>query len=290
VSIDALLRRAAHRPARLLLAGGDVTVLQAAVTRLREAGIDGGRVVGGEGLEPERHHRLNSVALLLRSREPDRVHDGIHALDLAGDPVRFACGLLALGDADALVAGPGVSHEALAAAAEWTLGPPLDEATVHTAMWLLCADGSLVAFADAADPDDQPALQQARLARAVAHTHVRVTDAPARVAFLTGPPHHDVTRSAAEAVDRLLAIDPGTEAEADPAARFRRRADVLIFPNGMAGYLAARTVRALGGALLLGPLLLGPPGTVAGVAEDCTMDELVGTAALAILAAGSAAT
>ena len=41
---------------------------------------------------------------------------------------------------------------------------------------------------------------------------------------------------------------------------------------------------------LLGPLVLGPPGTVAGVMEDADVDELVGTAALAVLAAGTDAT
>ena len=291
MSLAALLGRAAQRPARLLLAGGDVAMLQTATARLAEAGIDRVAVVVGAGeLHPERHPRLNSVALLLRSREPNRVHDGIHALDLAGDPLRFACGLLALGDVDAVVAGPGISHEELTAAVDWTLGAPLDGGPVQTASWLLCTDGRLVALADCAGGGERSPTSQARLARAVAHTHQRMTDEPARVAFLTGPPRSERSTSAAEAVEGLKAIDPGIMAEADPAARFRGGADVLIFPSGIAGHLAARTVRALAGALILGPLLLGPPGTVAGVSEDSEVDELVGTAALAVLAAGTAAT
>ncbi len=265
-------------------------MLEQAAARLAEAGFEGVGVVGAGAIHPERHPRLGSVALLLRAREPNRVRDGIDALDLAGDPVRFALGLLALGDVDAIVAGPGVSCEELTEAVRWTLGAPLDGGPVHSATWLLLGDGSLVGFADCASPGERTPPAQARLARAMAHTHARLSDAPARVAFLTGRPDPAEDRAAAEAVNRLMDIDPGIMAEADPAARFRSRADVLIFPGGAAGYLAARTVRVLAGALLLGPLLLGPPGTVAGVAEDSEVDELVGTAALAALAAGTAAT
>ena len=39
-----------------------------------------------------RDPRHGAVAELLRSRKPERVRDGIHALDLAADPVRFAAG------------------------------------------------------------------------------------------------------------------------------------------------------------------------------------------------------
>ncbi len=288
MSLADLLVRAAQRPARLLLAGGEVEFLQAAATALTRAGVGGVEVVGAD-LHPERHPRLNSVALLLRSREPNRVHDGIHALDLAGDPLRFACGLLALGDADAVVAGPGTSHQALTVAVDWTIGAPLDGGPVQTASWVLFSSGALVGFADCATSGERSPPSQARLARAVAHTHQRLSGEPARVTFLAGPP--DGTRQAPgkEAVECLKAIDPGILAEADSEARFRGGADVLIFPSGAAGYLASRTSRALSGALVLGPLLLGPPGTVAGVSEDSEVDELVGTAALAVLAAGAAA-
>jgi phosphotransacetylase len=290
VSLAGLVERAVRRPVRILLAGGDSAVLEDAAARLTHAGLPDAAVVGSGALHPEGHARIGSVALLLRSREPNRVRDGIHALDLAADPVRFATGLAALGDADAVVTGPGVTYGSLTAAAEWTLGAPLDGGPVHAATWLLLADGDLVACADCAFPGEQTPAAKARMARSVAHTHARLTGEAPRVVFLTGPAQGNDDRGAEEAVDRLKALDPGVMAEADPAARFRGRANVLIFPGGTAGHLAVRTVRALSGARLLGPMLVGVPGTVAGVAEDADVDELVGTAALAVLAAGTAAT
>jgi phosphotransacetylase len=290
VSLAALVERAARRPVRLLLAGGEVAFLEEAAGRLRAAGITETVVVGSNGLRPDGHARVGSVALLLRNREPNRVRDGIHALDLAAEPVRFAAGLTALGDADAVVAGPGVGYDTLAAAAAWTLGAPLDGGPVHAVSWLLLRDGGLVACADCAFPGEQAAASKARMAREVAHTHARLAGEPALAAFLTGPPSGNDDHAAEDAVDRLRALDAGVLAEADPAARYRRRPNVLIFPGGTAAHLTVRTVRALAGARLLGPMLIGLPGTVAGVAEDADVDELVGTAALAVLAAGTAAT
>ena len=290
MSLAGLVERAAQRPIRLIFAGGDPAVLQDAAARLTHAGLPDVAVVGIGSLRPEGHARIGSVALLLRNREPNRVRDGIHALDLAADPVRFAAGLAALGDADAVVAGPGVTYDSLTAAAAWTLGAPLDGGPVHAASWLLLGDGGLVACADCAFPGDQSPATKARMARAVAHTHARVTGEEARVAFLSGPAHGNDDHGAAEAVERLKALDPGVMSEADPAARFRRRANVLIFPGGTSGHLAVRTMRALSGARLLGPMVVGVPGTVAGVADDAEVDELVGTAALAVLAAGTAGT
>lgn len=290
MSLAGLVERAARLPIRLLFAGGDLAALETAAARLTQAGLADVTVVGSRGFRPEEHARIGSVALLLRNREPNRVRDGIHALDLAADPVRFAAGLAALGDVDAVVTGPGVSYETLIAAAAWTLGGPLDGGPVHGASWLLLADGGLVACADCGSPGERAAVAKARMARAVAYAHARVSGETARVAFLAGPPGCKEGLAAEAAVEGLKALDAGVIAEADPAARFRRRANVLIFPDGTAGHLTVRTVRALSGARLMGPMLIGAPGILVGVAEDADEDELVGTAALAVLAAGSAAT
>lgn len=284
MSLQALVNRAGAGTARLLLAGGDPRALRNAHNRLRLAGLESAAVVGTGEMRPESHPRLDAVATVLRKQRPDRVRDGIHALDLAAEPLRFAAGLAAMGDADAVTSGPGVTPDACADAAVWTRGGPLDGGPVHSATWLLTDAGGLFACADCAFAGELSPEARARLALLVARAHQAVSGETARVAFLAAP---NGTIGAPEAAIAALArLDPGLAAEVDRTVRFRGRANVLIFPCGTSAHLASRTGRELGGAALLGPLILGPRGVMATVIEDATDDEMVGTAALAVLLAG----
>jgi phosphotransacetylase len=287
MSLDHLLTRARESGARVLLAGGDEAALHTAADQLRKAGLAGVGVVGAGGIEPENDPRHLKVAELLRARAPERVRDGIHALDLAADPLRFAGGLLALGDADAVVAGPGVSVRALADLARWTLGPPDGACPVSAASYLLRSDGTFIACADCGLNGSFGPRDRAALARVAAAAFGRISGGESTVAFLAAPDGQD---QASEALSHFQALAPGIVAAADGAARFRASPNVLIFPDGTAGHLAVRTALSLGGVRLLGPLLLGPPGVLAGVTTDAEAEELIGTAAAAMLAADRSGT
>jgi phosphotransacetylase len=288
VSLEAILERAAGQPARILLAGGSIDLLDAAAERLHQAGVPGVGVVGTGRISPEQHPRLSAVASLLRAREPNRVRDAIDALDLAADPVRFGAGLVALGEVDALVTGAGVTPRDLATAHRWTLGGGSNGRPICSVSWLLMPDGAMPAFADGAFADDCSPAALARLAAAIVVVQRALGAESVEVVFLSGPTDALDEGPAGLAMKALRGLDAGIQAEASASLRFRGRGNVFIFPDRTSAHLAARAVRALPGTRLLGPLLLGGAGTVAGVAEDAGVDELVGTAAVAALASGNA--
>lgn len=276
-----LLERARGSRSRIVVAGGDPGLGEAA----ESLGLGSVEIIGSEQTRAG-DPRHGAVAQLLRNRRPARVRDGIHALDLAADPVRFAAGLVALGEADAMVSGPGVSARTLADAAEWTLAAPADGMPVRAVHWLVLPDGSLVALADCELAGRLGAEERVGLAVAAAAAHARLQQEPPRVAFLAGP-GEDAPEALAAA---FAAIRPGAAAAGGRRARLRGGANVLIFPGGESGHLALRTTRDLSGALVLGPLMIGPPGVLAGVAEDADFDEMAGTVALAALMAAPAGT
>ncbi|NOT07497.1 MAG: hypothetical protein HOP28_04740 [Gemmatimonadales bacterium] len=254
-----LLSRARRSAARLLLAGRDLERLKSVAAELKTHGLDQ-VAVSGVDLLPESDPRLEAVASQLRARRPERVKDGIHALDLAADPLRFAMGLLALGDAEAVVTGPEILPAELAELAEWIVGRSDEERPMRSASWLLRDDGLLVAAADCTFPGVPAPDERAWLAGMTAEYHSRIAGSPPVVALLDQP------------------------------ERFPGGANVLIFPDGPSAFLAARGLRALGGQRLLGPLLIGAKRVIAGVVEDADPTELAGTAMLAMLAATTAAT
>jgi len=79
-------------------------------------------LLGSGQVEIAGHPRIHAVGELLRSRRPDRVHDGVHALDLACDPLRFAAGLVALGDAEGCIAGAVCTTADVLRAGLWAIG------------------------------------------------------------------------------------------------------------------------------------------------------------------------
>ncbi|NIM51115.1 MAG: phosphate acetyltransferase [Gemmatimonadales bacterium] len=80
--------------------------------------------------------RAGLVADLLAARRPDMVRDSAHARELAADPLRFAAGLVALGQADAAVAGATCPTAEVLRAALWAIGPAAGISTVSSSFYM----------------------------------------------------------------------------------------------------------------------------------------------------------
>lgn len=301
---ETLLQRAAARHARLVFAEGEDPRVLAAVDRLRRDGIAEPIVIGGpEGLDPRQDPRLAPVAEHLRGRRPDQVLDGVHALDLASDPVRFAAGLVALGEADGAVAGAVHTTADVIRAALWCIGTAPGVDRVSSSFYMAFPDGRVLTYADCAVSVLPSAKELAQIALvAVADRRRLVGDDP-RVAFLSFS-----TRGSAQgpAVERIrdavalfrahapdvvsdgelqadAALDPGIARRKAPDSPVGGAANVLIFPSLDAGNIAYKLTRHLAGAVALGPLLQGLARPMSDLSRGAGIDDIVEVAAMVAL-------
>lgn len=294
-ALGAVLERArAGRPGLVLVSDGDPDPGPVA-ERLAREGLGPTVVLGPGGLRPADDPRLPTVAVRLRERWPERVRDGIHALDLAAEPLLFAAGLVLTGEARLLLAGRGIPADAVEDVFRWILGAERASRGRGAVRYVLAADDRLLTTVapDTAGPLDTRELAQLALAAAT-HRGRAVGDQP-RVAFLVPPPAQDASHADAElAVSELRALAPGVAAsvewdwagsvpgpETGAGPRFRQRPNVLIFPDPVSGHLAHGLLRDAAGARILGPLLPEERWAVAGLAEASGIDDIVAVAAVA---------
>ncbi|HEX6089141.1 MAG TPA: phosphate acyltransferase [Gemmatimonadales bacterium] len=305
-----LLARAKARRARIVFAEGEDPRVQAAAERLRGEGILEPVLLGLGGIDPGKDPRLPRVAEFLRSRRPERVHDGVHALDLASDPLNFGAALVAFGEADGCVAGAVRTTAEVIRSALWVLGTAPGVSVVSSAFYMVVPDGRVFTFTDCAVVPEPSTAQLAEIALSAARDRVRlVGDAP-RVAFLSfctrGSAQGPRVERIREAAARFRTLAPGIVSDGEiqvdaalnasigerkaPGSPLAGRANVLVFPDLDAGNIGYKLVQHLGGAIALGPILQGLPRPMSDLSRGATADDIVEVAAMVALQGESNAT
>ncbi|HET6798408.1 MAG TPA: phosphate acyltransferase [Gemmatimonadales bacterium] len=298
-----LLERAARRKATIVLCEGEDPRVQAAAHKLRSARVVEPIVLGGDGLNPAKDPRLGRIATLLRERRPERIRDGVHALDIAAEPINFGAALVALGEADGCVAGAVCPTGDVIRAALWAIGTAPSVSLVSSSFYMVLNGDLVLTFTDCAVVPEPTPGQLAEIALAAARDRSRLVGDSPRVAFLSystkgsakGPHVARVQEAAAHFQQLAPNIASDGELQADAAlspeicerkaagSPVTGRANVLVFPDLDSGNISYKLVQRLAGAVAIGPILQGLARPMADLSRGASPDDIVEVAAMVAL-------
>jgi len=291
-SSDRIIRAAA----KVVEEGVAFPILVGKPERIRERAAElGVELQGVEIIYPsEEDQKREQYAKALYQR---RLRKGLtlaEARDQMSRGLRFAGMMVREGDADALVAGIESHYPETIRPALQVVGRADDVAHVAGLYMIALPNRRLVFFADASvniDPDVETLAEIAILSA----RFVRELQIQPRVAMLSfsnfGSAPHPLSRKMADAVKRIKTLEPDLEVDGEmqadsalnygllreyfPFSDLKGPANILVFPNLSAANTAYKLMGEIGGAEVIGPILLGMRDPVHVLQRGSTVQDAV---------------
>ena len=215
-------------------------------------------------------------------------------------PIYFAASMLEAGEADALVAGIEANYPEILRPALQVIGPTPGVNRVAGLYMLAIQNRELMFFADTTVNIEPDARTLAEVAMQTA-AFVRGLGIRPRVAMVTfsnfGSADHEEARRTAEAVRIVHDADPSLEIDGEmqadtavdplklrkvyPFSRLSGPANVLVFSRLSAANAAYKLLDLLGGADVIGPVLLGMAKPVHILQRGCSLQDVLNLATVA---------
>lgn len=296
--LDRVFERARTIQARIVLAEGEDARVQEAGRRIDRERLGHVQLLDRTTL----HTPLPKMVALLRARRPDKFPTDAAASQALEHPLVFGACLVGVGDADVMLGGAMYTSAETIRAALWAVGTAPGIATVSGAFYMI-KDNRVLTFADAAVCPEPEPHQLADIAMTSAQERRRIVEDEPVVAFLSystkgsaAGPRIDRVRAGMTNLENRkpdfvfdgelqldAAIVPEVAVRKAPGSPVAGRANVLIFPDLDAGNIGYKLVQRLGGWTALGPILQGLARPISDLSRGATADDIVNTAAIAIL-------
>jgi malate dehydrogenase (oxaloacetate-decarboxylating)(NADP+) len=313
-----MTNRARRRKARVIFPEGhNVTVLQAAV-QLAEEGICQPVILGRQPRVEEKAAalgiKLDGVEILYAAREDEERERfaeelfrrrGRRGLTLAEarwnmfKPIYFAASLLQAGKVDALVAGIEANYAEALRPCLQVVGAA-EGGRVAGLYMLALPDRELLFFADTTvniEPD-APALAEIALQTAKFVRDLGIEPRVAMVSFSNfGSTAHEESVRVARAVELVREADPELEIDGEmqadtaldpvklrniyPFSYLKGPANVLVFSRLSAANASYKLLDQVGGADIIGPVLLGMAKSVHILQRGCSLQDVLNLATVA---------
>ena len=318
--VEDLQRRAAARPRVIVYPEPEDDRILRAAARAAELGIARPLIVGPEGKLPGSPPPGVAMQAMEGGDRLDRLADayaqrrGLNvkiARRLVSRPLFYGAMLVALGEADGMVAGISHTTASVLQAAGLAIGYAEGVAVPSSSFLMVVRElggrpDVPLLFADCAVNVEPDAEDLADIAVAAAMTARRLMAVVPRVAMLSFStrgsavhPRADLVRRAAELAaqrigDGFVEGELQLDAAVSPAVAAKKlkepgevagRANVLIFPDLEAGNIAYKAVQYLGGARAVGPILQGFARPVNDLSRGASVEDVVATTAITVLQA-----
>jgi phosphate acetyltransferase len=297
---DSVYARARRARRRIVLPEGADPRVREAAARIEREGLGTVQLLEN----PEPRAPLPEMIRLLRARHPSRFPSDATAAAALEHPLTRGAALVGLGRADVMVGGATYPSGDTIRAALWAVGTAEGITTVSGAFYLV-RDDAVLTFTDCAVVPEPTPQQLADAGLAAARDRRRIVGDEPVVAFLSystkGSASGPRVARVREAVELLAARRPDfafdgelqtdaaivadVAARKAPASRAAGRANVLVFPDLDSGNIGYKLVQRLGGWEAIGPILQGLARPVADLSRGATADDIVDTAAVAVLQA-----
>lgn len=264
-------------------------------------GVD---LTGVRVIDPKKSDRLSDFANVFFNL---RKHKGItveEARETMTSDLFFGAMMVREGMADGSVAGSTASTGDVMRAGITTVGLK-EGVSIVSSTFLMVYPEIAYSFADCAVVPNPDAPQLADIAISTAENHEKLTGEEPLVAMLSfstkGSAKHELIDKTLEAtkivkekrpelkVDGELQFDAAVVEKVGkrkaPESDVAGRANVLVFPDLQAGNIGYKIAQRLGGAEAIGPVVQGLKKPYFDLSRGCSVDDIVNTAAIALLTA-----